>query len=156
MQLYFFHFKISKTVFQFKCSNLKFALAWQILTDYFVLHQCNADEYGCFNGDCIPLESRCNEIRECADESDEVNCKLLTIQDNLYCQEFPPIALGKTITPVEANITVTYIDELNENSMRMSLKILVKLKWFDTRLKFYNLKGDMEKGLKVLSSFNWI
>jgi hypothetical protein len=75
-----------------------------------------------------------------------MNCNLLTIQDNLYRQEYPPIALGKTITPVEANITVTYIDELNENDMRMSLKILVKLKWFDTRLKFYNLKGDMEKG----------
>jgi hypothetical protein len=120
------------------------------MIDYSVLHQCNADEYGCFDGECIPLEFRCNEIRECADESDEVNCNLLTIQDNLYRQEYPPIARGKTITPVEANITVTYIDELNENDMRMSLKILVKLMWFDTRLKFYNLKGDMDTGFAAI------
>ncbi|XP_049533845.1 putative vitellogenin receptor [Anopheles darlingi] len=35
---------------------------------------CGVHEYQCENGACIPLAGRCNEIKECADGSDESDC----------------------------------------------------------------------------------
>ncbi|KAL5516603.1 hypothetical protein EMCRGX_G001986 [Ephydatia muelleri] len=36
--------------------------------------QCSRDEFGCSNGNCVPLSSQCNRYNDCADNSDEVGC----------------------------------------------------------------------------------
>ena len=36
---------------------------------------CNRDEWKCSNGECIPAEWRCDNVRyDCSDNSDEENC----------------------------------------------------------------------------------
>jgi hypothetical protein len=48
-------------------------------------------------------------------------------------------------TPIHINISVIHIDNLDETSMSYTIKILVELKWYDTRLTFYNLKSERAK-----------
>ena len=35
---------------------------------------CTSTQFNCANGQCVPVASRCNNIRECSDGSDELNC----------------------------------------------------------------------------------
>ena len=39
-------------------------------------NNCTESEFCCDDGVCVPVENRCDFIPDCADESDEVNCKL--------------------------------------------------------------------------------
>ena len=39
-------------------------------------------EFGCNNGRCIPMEERCNEVSNCDDSSDELDCDMLDFDDD--------------------------------------------------------------------------
>jgi hypothetical protein len=60
--------------------------------------------------------------------------------------EYPPISQEKDTTLVKINISVTNIDELEEIKNTFSVKIHIRLKWYDSRLTFYNLRGEMKRG----------
>ncbi|CAK8680068.1 unnamed protein product [Clavelina lepadiformis] len=47
-----------------------FLLAWNF-TD-----TCSNDEFRCWNGSCIPFEQKCDGVRHCTDDSDEIECVL--------------------------------------------------------------------------------
>ena len=49
-------------------------------------------------------------------------------------------------TKVFANISIVYVDKLDENEMTFSIKILIQLNWKDERIRLYNLKNDTNKG----------
>ena len=49
-------------------------------------------------------------------------------------------------TKVFANISIVYVDKLDENEMTFSIKILIQLNWKDERIGFYNLKNEANKG----------
>ncbi len=83
---------------------------------------------------------RCNEVKDCKDESDESKCNVVKISDDIYHKEYPAISEEKKVTLVSVNISVIYIDNLEEAGMTFSVKIKIQLKWYDSRLKFYNLK----------------
>jgi len=36
---------------------------------------CRDDQFKCANEQCIPIQKRCDYMHDCADGSDEVNCK---------------------------------------------------------------------------------
>ncbi len=86
---------------------------------------------------------RCNEVKECTDESDESNCDVVKISEDIYHKEYPAIFDLKKVTPVSVNISVIYIDNLEETGMTLSVKVRIRLKWYDGRLKFYNLKANL-------------
>ena len=66
------------------------------LSNHDIYCQCNANEFTCNNGLCIDLEQRCDNIFDCSDRSDELNCELLIIDED-YEKIFPPISrTGKT------------------------------------------------------------
>jgi hypothetical protein len=46
------------------------------LSDY---QMCNINEFRCKNGHCIQQGSQCNAVRDCFDNSDEINCGLYMI-----------------------------------------------------------------------------
>ena len=54
--------------------------------------KCDSKEFGCNNGECFPIAVRCNEKKDCKDDSDESNCTLVKINDDLYHKEYPAIA----------------------------------------------------------------
>ena len=35
---------------------------------------CDSDEFTCDNGECVPLNYRCDYIDDCSDNSDEQGC----------------------------------------------------------------------------------
>ena len=58
------------------------------------LSGCADDEFTCSDGQCINMNSRCDQIINCRDESDEQNCKCLVLK-NGYNKAVPPFTLVK-------------------------------------------------------------
>ena len=52
-------------------------------TTYLKLSGCNPGEFTCDDGQCVTMEERCNQIPNCRDESDEVDCKLILLNKKL-------------------------------------------------------------------------
>ena len=50
---------------------------------------------------------------------------------------------------VYINISIHYIDKVEETALTFSVKIHILLKWYDNRLTFYNLRGEMKRGNAV-------
>lgn len=42
----------------------------------FEVEECSTDQFQCDNGQCIDLAQKCNELDECGDGSDEIDCGL--------------------------------------------------------------------------------
>ena len=95
------------------------------------------------------MSKRCNEISDCDDDSDETNCNLLVINDDIYRKEYPSISKNSILTQVYVNITVVNIDKLDETGTTFSVKIQIQLTWYDSRLKFFNLHKNMIRGKNV-------
>jgi hypothetical protein len=87
---------------------------------------------------------RCNGIQDCKDDSDESSCNIVKVKTDTYNKEYPAILNDRKITIVYVNISVLHIDNLEESDMTMSVKIMILLKWYDSRLTFYNLKAILK------------
>ena len=55
---------------------------------------CADDEFTCSNGQCININKRCDQIVDCRDKTDELDCRLLVLQDG-YNQVISPFSLVK-------------------------------------------------------------
>ncbi len=77
---------------------------------------------------------------------------MVEIPDNMYRKEYPPIEKNKAMTNISVNISIAYIDQLDEIEMTFSVKIRLTLQWKDSRVTFYNLKGEKERGNHVSKS----
>jgi hypothetical protein len=60
------------------------------------------------------------------------NCSLIRFSDDLYHNEYPPIP---GLTKVNVNVNISTIDNIDENSMAFSMKLLLFMKWYDSRLQ---------------------
>lgn len=82
---------------------------------------------------------------DCNDNSDEKNCRLIDIDQDSYHKEVPPTSLwphsrdnGKI--QLLTDIKILNILALNEVKSLVSLQLLIKIQWLDSRIKFLNLK----------------
>ena len=106
---------------------------------------CNKTQFTCDNGDCVMMEERCNQIPDCDDESDELNCRILHLKAG-YNKRVPPIGTTgkkvKTLKPVEVNVSLTLhkIVAIKEDEHSIQLQFQISLQWKDNRATFYNLK----------------
>ena len=46
--------------------------------------KCSGNFYGCKDGACISIEKHCDEVADCADFSDEMNCEMIKIDQSRY------------------------------------------------------------------------
>lgn len=59
------------------------------------LSGCSEDQFTCDDGQCVDINSRCDQINDCRDESDEHGCQLLVL-NNGYNREVPPFTTVET------------------------------------------------------------
>merc|ERR1711884_788610 len=57
--------------------------------------KCKRDQFTCYDGACISLSQKCNQIVDCSDFSDEKNCQLLEFNEVTYESNHPPIQKGR-------------------------------------------------------------
>ena len=59
-------------------------------------------------------------------------------------------------TAIQMNISLICIDNLEESAMSFSIKILAELKWYDSRLSFYNLKSDSTRVNSISAKVSYV
>lgn len=114
------------------------------------LSSCDEDSFNCADGSCIPIYQRCDQVCQCKDNSDEMNCDRLFI-NSTYQKQQSPEPEGNTAI----NFTVEIVDILDIDEMASVMRILYKrrLCWADLRIKWRNIKMDdddmMKEGIRI-------
>ncbi|XP_071539015.1 uncharacterized protein [Panulirus ornatus] len=105
-----------------------------------LLTPCLRHHFTCDDGTCIPHHYRCDLKYDCRDESDELECELISFPKD-YHQHLPPRVPGKEDSklPVVINVVIKSIDVQTVN-MAMKLSYEIEMIWFDNRLQYFNLK----------------
>ena len=103
------------------------------------LSTCKFDtQFTCNSGDCIDLQRRCDEIKDCEDQSDEIDCNLIDMPTSYVKTHYPPPTSkgGEILLFTDVEITnVHLIDTIN---MHITLTTKIHMRWKDPRLKFFN------------------
>ena len=104
----------------------------------------------CDHGKCINSEGRCDKTFNCDDKTDEKNCEMVQLNNEMYNREqIPPIQYGINTdihnTNIEASATVLEILDINESNSIFSLMFFLSLEWRDVHVTFMFLKNDQEK-----------
>ena len=77
--------------------------------------QCNPkNQYTCWSGQCISLSKRCDKKIDCSDESDEIACQLMLLDDDKYRKANVPGHQKYEKLPIGVWIDVLDIAEVNE------------------------------------------
>ena len=119
------------------------------------LTSCNETEFSCLDGNCIPIQERCDGEATCLDSSDELSCRTLYWLEggkDAYAQELPPKPHTKTNgdrLPILISADIQNVLELKELEGFWQTKVVFDLVWFDQRLLMQNLKHD--DGLNILA-----
>jgi hypothetical protein len=90
--------------------------------NFVFIFQCSENEFGCEDGSCVLLEKRCDEIRDCDDQSDEKDCDLIGETEGLYQKWKPPIVSLDNKTNIDVNISLFSIGDINEMAMTFKAK----------------------------------
>ena len=112
---------------------------------------CLHNEFTCWNGDCIALEHRCDQVFDCDDQSDEKDCQILFLPDS-YKRSVPPLTRletdgfskngSKNFSPVRVgvNLTVMEVVAIREMENQIQIKLRTNITWTEVRATFKNLK----------------
>ena len=97
-------------------------------------------QFSCTSGQCIGIYGRCNGEVECADESDEENCKTIHFPDTYDKDQVPELEKKeRRPNPIHTHVNILSIDFVDTVSMTVGLTIVLSLTWRDRRLDFHNL-----------------
>ena len=71
---------------------------------------CKDGNFTCYDGQCISMTKRCDQVPNCRDESDEKGCKILVLKEG-YNKRVPPV--GKSaedeLTPAPVKVSLTLL-----------------------------------------------
>ena len=98
-------------------------------------------QFTCDNGECINIVNRCDGLAQCNDLSDEKGCVLAFTDPENYLKGKTPPSETNTL-PVEVSSQVWVILDIREVTQVIKLQFELSMKWFDSRLLYYNLKDD--------------
>ena len=71
----------------------------------------------------MSIANRCNDIANCKDNSDEINCDLFKIDEDHYRIEYPPLTTSKNPTKIFVNVTLQSVGSFLE------IEVLISNDW---------------------------
>ena len=89
-----------------------------------LLSSCSSGQFTCTNGVCVDIVHRCDGVKQCKDQSDEENCKLVKFDRKKYLKDKPPTS--ESILPVELSSNVEVILDIDEVSSHIYLTVSAK------------------------------
>ena len=101
--------------------------------------------FTCDNGQCIPLEERCDTLAQCKDKSDEIGCNILLLEHG-YNKRIPPITTtGSTTIPLRCDVSIVFskVVHIDEKDHAIEFQFEILLEWKDNRVTYHNLKKDL-------------
>ena len=106
-----------------------------------LLTSCQEGQFSCDNAECIDIVNRCDGVTQCTDASDEKTCRLVNFDPEKYLKgKTPPSEQSTLLVGVSGQIwNILDIQEVGQLTI---IQFESVLKWFDSRLQFYNLKGN--------------
>ena len=107
---------------------------------------CSEGQFTCDNGDCVKMEERCDQLLDCEDKSDELNCRTVILEKS-YRKTAPPLGIKmenhtRKVTPAEVKISMTLLDisAIRETDNEIDIKFTAEFEWVESRAMFHNLK----------------
>nr|XP_053628362.1 uncharacterized protein LOC128685758 [Cherax quadricarinatus] len=120
---------------------------WVVGDDKMVLAftTCRTSQFTCDNGQCVPQISRCDDIAHCLDRSDEANCHVVE-RSSGYDPYYPPPPRPGEEIPMDLfyRVDLYSMDDMTTESGLATMNVGMTLSWFDSRLKFVNLKPKVK------------
>ena len=92
--------------------------------------QCKRNQFTCYDGTCIDLKARCNDVFDCSDGSDEGVCEPLSVDKKEYKKTFPPFT-GSNKTVINIGIHMLSIEQIDELAMTFTSEVSIFLRWRD-------------------------
>ena len=115
------------------------------VTTEWMFSACQDGQYTCNDGHCISMEQRCNQLTDCADKSDEIDCSMLVISSG-YSKMVAPIKLAadKSLIPVTVDVSIQLLKivEIEEENHAIDFQYEIIMAWKDHRVDYHNLKKD--------------
>lgn len=106
-----------------------------------LLTACEANEFTCADGHCIPKSKRCDSSLDCSDQSDERECNRVAVPEG-YSNKLPPPRIDGEPIPLYTMYSIRTIRSLDLQNFRISIDLSVEMKYLDTRLQYRNLQED--------------
>ena len=109
------------------------------------LTSCQDGQFTCSDGQCVKMDQRCDQIVQCRDESDEEDCRLLSLKTS-YNKKVPPIVTvnASTFSPVVVKVSTVLLKvvAIVEIENKIDFQFTIVMQWKENRAKFNNLKQD--------------
>lgn len=106
-----------------------------------LLTACEANEFTCADGHCIPKSKRCDSSLDCSDQSDERECNRVAVPEG-YSNKLPPPRIDGEPIPLYTMYSIRTIRSLDLQNFQISIDLSVEMKYLDTRLQYRNLQED--------------
>ena len=112
---------------------------------------CKDGSFTCYDGQCVSMERRCDQVPNCRDHSDERGCFILVLEEG-YNKRVPPVTkireeknkiakMGEmTSATVIVSLTLIKVAAIQEEDHSIELQFQITLEWKEIRATFYNLK----------------
>ena len=128
------------------------------------LSSCEMQDYfTCDSGHCVDIKRRCDNVKDCEDNSDETYCELVQVplEYNKLDPPEPKEGVDNKLI-IYTKISVEQINAIDPLKMLIELTVKIDLKWTDGRLRFSNLWPNkrsaipLEMGKKLWIPFDYI
>ena len=108
---------------------------------------CKDGNFTCFDGQCVNMNKRCDQVPNCRDHSDERGCNVLVLEEG-YNKRVLPVGKNEEkmdeITPVAVVVSLTLLKivAIKEEDHSIELQFQIIMKWNEIRATYHNLKAE--------------